>query len=436
MFDLVLENCSIVEKTGVREANIAVRYGNIAKIGREKLEGKKSVDCRGKTVFPGLIDSHVHFRTPGGEHKEDWKSGSRAALAGGVTCVLDMPNTEPPTVTTGALYEKREKASRLSLVDFGFHFGAAGKNLAEIGKAQRIASVKIYMGLSTGSLLLENAAEIEKLFRFLGKRKIVACVHAESQKVIEKNSKKLGKSSDPLIHPLVRSTEAETSAVEQLIEIRRRAKNPLYFCHISSALGLKLIAEEKEKTPAVFCEVTPHHMFLNEKSLEKLRNFGKVNPPLRKEKDRLALLRGLKTGIVDVVASDHAPHTMQEKKQPYWSAPSGVPGVETMLPLLLDAAAKKNIPIEKIAQVTCENPARIFGVKNKGAVANGLDADLAIVSLEKKSVISNRGMHSKCGWTPFNGRTAIGRVEKTFVRGKMVFDGKKFMESFRGKEVF
>lgn len=436
MFDLTLENCLIVSKNGVQEANIAINGPSISKIGREKFQAKKTLDCRNKTVFAGLIDSHVHFRTPGDEHKEDWKTASMAALAGGVTCVLDMPNNTPPITTSLALEEKRKKVSSLAIVDFGFHFGATSQNITEIGKVKKIASVKVYTGLSTGSLLLENQSDLEKLFRFLASKKIIACVHAESQAIIEKNSKRLAKTTDPLIHSMVRSTQAEVSAVEQLIEIRKRAKNSLYFCHVSSAQALKLIAEEKEKSEQVFCEVTPHHLFLNEKSLEKLRNFGKVNPPLRKETDRLALLNGLKNGVVDVVASDHAPHTLVEKKLPYWNAPSGVPGVETMFGLLLDTAAKKNIPLQKIAEVCCENPARIFGLKNKGRISEGFDADIAITDTIKKSRISNKEMHSKCGWTPFNGWSTFGRVEKTIVRGKVVFDGKNFLAPFTGKEVF
>ncbi len=438
MHDLVLENCSLLHKGDVVEAHILLKDGLIEKISKEKIQatGAKTIDCLGKFVFPGLIDPHVHFRFPGNEEKEDWETGSRAALAGGITTVLDMPNNSPPIVTVLSLEAKRKAVAKTAMVNFGFHFGAVPGNENEISTAKKIKSVKIYSAFSTGNLLLESQKSLERVFEIARKKNLVTCVHAENNALNEKNKKRLAKLSDPLIHSRARPAKSEAIAVEQMLLTQKKIKNRIYFCHISSKEGIELIREAKNETDGVFCEVSPHHLLLNEKSIEKLRNFGKVNPPIRSEKDRLALWKAVNDGTVDVIGSDHAPHLSSEKKQPYWQAPSGMPGVQTMLPLLLDACSKKQISLEKISELCSANPARIFGIESKGAVKEGFDADLAVVDLSKTRVIHNRDMFYKCGWTAFNGERAKGAVEKTIVRGEVVFDNGKFLENFFGKEVF
>ncbi len=436
MTELVLEKCQILHNGALAEVYIGIKNGFIEKISKQKLTADKTIDCTGKTAFPGLIDSHVHFRTPGETEKEDWIHAGKSALAGGVTTALDMPNNNPPTTTVSALIEKRKLVEKSSLIDYGFHFGAVHENNGELKQAVKIASIKMYTALSTGNLLLENKDKIEKVFRTGHERGLVVCVHAENNEIIEKNKKKFSKSSDPLIHSKVRNNESESLAIEHLLEIQNKIKNKLYFCHVSSKESLKLIEEAKEEGVNVFCEVTPHHLFFNDKSLEKLRNFGKVNPSIKSEKDRLALWRGIKSGVVDVVASDHAPHLISEKKQPYWSAPSGMPGVQTMLLVLLDAVKKKKISLEDIHRLCCENPAKIFGIESKGSIRDGFLADFAIVDLNKKTRFSNKMVYSKCGWSAFNGVTFEGRIEKTILGGKLAFDNGKFFKEVLGKEVF
>lgn len=436
MFDIVLENALVALDGRIAEKNIAISGTVIEKISRQKMQAKKTIDCFGKTVFPGIIDSHVHFRVPGNEQKEDWLFASRSALFGGVTTALDMPNNDPPTITAKALSEKRKIVSKTALVNYGFHFGAVSGNEKEIMNAKKIVSVKIFTGSSTGSLLLESDREIEKAFEACREKKIPACVHAESNEIIGKNEKKMHGRSGAMIHSKIRTAKAESAEIKRLLEIQKKTKNALYFCHVSSKDGIGLIREAKEVQENVYCEVTPHHLFLNEKDIERLGNLGKVNPSIKGEKDRLALWKGIKDGTVDTIASDHAPHTMAEKKLPYWSAPSGMPGTQTMLPLLLDAASKKKVSLERVSELLCKNPAKIFGLSRKGRIEEGFDADLCVLDLAKSSMVSNKGIFSKCGWSAFSGKRLKGVVEKTIVLGNVVFDKRKFNEGFLGKEVF
>lgn len=436
MLDLALQNCKIVHNGTLVEASIGIKNGLIEKISRQKIpDARKALDCTDKIVLPGLIDAHVHFRTPGQEHKEDWVTASMAALSGGVTTVLDMPNNDPPTTSTQALGEKRRIVSQKAMVNFGFHFGAEKGNEKEILLAEKIKSVKIFTGSSTGSMLLESQKLIEKVFRIAKQKKLVVCVHAENQEILKKNEKRFHKYSNPMIHSKIRSEECESTEIERLLQIQAKVKNALYFCHVSSKKGVSLIREAKEDNENIFCEVTPHHLFLNEKSLEKLGNFAKVNPSIKGEKDRLALWKALKDGTIDVIASDHAPHLIQEKKQPYWLAPSGMPGTETMLLLLLDAVNKKQLGLDAVQKACSKKPAEIFGIHAKGEIKEGLDADFAVIDMKKTKTIKNPELFTKCKWSAFNARKIKGTVEKTIIGGKIVFDGKTFPEKILAKEV-
>lgn len=407
------------------DANVYVSDGKIAKISGAREKADEEIDCAGLLILPGAIDSHVHFREPGMGHKEDWRTGSEAAAAGGVCTVLDMPNTKPPTTTVKLLNEKRAIAERKSLVNFGFFFGASSDNEAEMRKAEGIAGFKVYMGTTTGDLRVESDADVLRAFRIAKEKGVPAAVHAEDEGLI-RHYLALVKGSgrnDPLACCDARPVQTVIRGCERAIAQASIAKNHLHICHVSSIEEVRLVADAKRAGLKITCEVTPHHMFMSRKDVERLGNFVKINPPLRSERERLELLRALETGLIDIVATDHSPHLREEKMKGIWEAASGFPGVETMLPLLMSEVGKGNLSLARFVEAVAEKPAAIFGFKGKGKIAKGYDADFTAVDLHREWTIRDSDMHSKCGWTPYHGWKVRGKVEKTVVKGKLVWDG-------------
>ncbi|MBI5635715.1 dihydroorotase, partial [Candidatus Micrarchaeota archaeon] len=397
------------------------------------LSGEEALDCSGKFVFPGLIDAHVHFRDPGATHKEDFLTGSRAALSGGVTTVLDMPNNSPPVSTIEALEQKIECAGK-SACDYSLFFGATNdSSLAKkAGERREVCALKIYMGSSTGSLLVSEEKKIEANMREFNKAKPVV-VHAESEALIQKNALAFTEDS-VLVHNKIRDEQVALEEAKTAIRLGKKACRRLHVAHCSTIGELREVAKAKQDAFPVTCEVSPHHLLLNEEDLGKLGNLGRMNPPLRSKKQQQSVLKNF--ALIDCIATDHAPHTREEKNQAYSKAPSGVPGVETMLPLLLTLASEKKITLEQIVEKTSLNPSRIFGLKNKGELKPGFDADLVIVDLEKHGVIEDQKLFTKCGWSPFAGWNTVGAVEKTFLRGQLAFEnGKVLAQTGFGKLV-
>lgn len=424
---LTLKNCILKNKT----TDIFLKDEKITKIGSHK-ESKEIIDCEGLVLLPGLIDSHVHFREPGFEYKEDWTTGSRAAIKGGVTTVLDMPNTNPPTIDKVSL-EQKKKLAQKSLVNFGFHFGATNQNIQLAKKIKGIAGVKIYVGSSTGNLLVDNPDDIKKLFT---NNNQLFLVHAEDEKFIQEQAVKYKEETDPRIHTKIRAPEAAAKAVEMLLELIEQTRARVHFCHITTAKEVALIAEAKKRGLAVTCEVTPHHLFLTEEEYDKQDNWVKMNPPLRLEKDRQALWQGIKEGIIDTIGTDHAPHTQEEKKQDYWKAPAGIPGVETMLPLLLNEVNKGNLTLEELVKLTSSNPAKIFRLSNKGKIEEGLEADLILVDLNLQKEIKNEKLETKCGWSPFENRKLKGWPIKVIINGHLVLENNLINDNYKGKYLY
>ena len=447
---LLIKNAKIFSKNKSIIQNVFISNGKIKKISDSeiKLKADKVIDAKNKFLLPGGIDSHVHFREPGMEFKGNWKTESRAAIAGGITTVIDMPNTIPSTTTAENLEKKRKIAGKSSLVNFGFHFGAEKGKLNEIKKAKNFAGIKVFMGSSTGNMLLEEEKELEKVFRKAKQKNKIVILHAEDEKIIRKNMEKAKNKNwnDIKYHNEIRSEKAEVTAIKKALKLQKKIGNKIHFLHVSTKKGLQEIIKAKKRTPkAVFaqtfgkslisCEVCPHHLFLNQSHLKKLKNFGKMNPPLRTKKDNEFLLKNLLNGKIDFVSTDHAPHLKKEKARDYWNAPSGVTGIETIFPLLLDLVAKKKMKIQRLIEVLSEKPAEIYRIKGKGKIRKGFDADLVLVDLNKKWIIKNSVMHSKCKWTPFNGKKVKGKILSTIVDGKIVFNKGKFNNSFRGKEI-
>lgn len=393
---LLIKNGKVYQNGALANKNIFIKNGKIAKITSQNLKADKVIDAKNKIIIPGLIDGHVHFREPGLTHKEDFFTGSMAAAAGGITTILDMPNTVPPTTNLQRLEEKRKLAKK-SIVNYGFHFGSANDNIAEIEKAKGIASVKVYMDYTTGDLKLDDYNALKKIF---SSNKTIT-VHGENENILK------------------------------AIELIQHGKNHLHFCHVSSKEELHYIRRKKIKN-SVSAEVCPHHLFLTAKDLNELGNFGEMKPGLKTKDDQKALWEGIHNGKVNTIATDHAPHTKEEKM--HMNYPFGVPGCETMLPLLLNALSEKKITLRKIVNLCCENPAKIFKIKNKGFIKEGFDADLAIIDLNMEKEVKNNELFTKCKWSPFDGWKLKGWPAVTIVNGNVAFEDRK-INNIAAKEI-
>lgn len=416
MYDLLIEDATIVTGTSRTVADIGVIDGKIAYVGSRPGGGaKQKVSAIGRFVIPGLVDTHVHFRDPGHPAKEDWESGSRAAVSGGVTTVCDMPNTKPPTLTRKDWDEKRALAANRSRANFGIWVGASAGNidearaLADDGPA---CGIKVFMGASTGPLLVDDAT----LERFFAGTKALMGVHAEDETVLERLRQEWAGRTPPS-HHAARPAEAATSAVAKLITFTRAMPRPVHLCHVSTMAEMDLLERVRGILP-ITSEVCPHHLFLSTDT--DLRNFGKVNPPVRPETDRRALWTAFTRGKIDTVGSDHAPHTRDEKEKAYEEAPAGMPGVETTLPLLFAQVKQGKIPLERLVAACCEAPARIFGFTNKGAIRQGADADLVILKDRDLVRLAEQQLLTRVGWSPFTGQRMSPKPDAVYVLGNLV----------------
>jgi len=426
MPDLTIKNAKLVLPDGISQGGIVIEGGKIKAIKNDSNlpDSSEVLDVKGNYVLPGLIDAHVHFREPGASSKEDWKTGSSAAAAGGITTVLDMPNTQPPTTTIEDLEEKRKIAASKSVVDYGFHFGASTENLEELKKLTGgIASVKFYMSSTIGNLMVGNDAIFYEELKALAVSDMLATIHAENKEMVEYLATKLqGKGrEDPLAYADSRPAICAAEATNRAIFLSSIAETRIHLCHISTAMEVDLIRKYKGSRP-ITAEASSHHLFLTREEFNKLGAYAKTNPPLRTKEDQRALWEGINSGVIGLIASDHAPHLPESKEKGIWKSSAGVPGVETLLPLLLNEVNKGTLSLEMVARLTAENPARIFGIKDKGRIEEGYDADLTVIDLEKESTIKNEELFTKCGWSPFNGWKLKGQPIKTIVRGNIIFD--------------
>jgi dihydroorotase len=392
---LLIKNGKFYKKGALIRKNIFVQEDKITKITSQELKADEILDAKDKIIIPGLIDAHVHFREPGMTQKEDFLSGSMAAAGGGITTFLDMPNTLPPTTNIQRLEEKRKLAKK-GVVNYGFHFGSTNDNIAEIEKVKNVASVKVYMDHTTGELMLDDENVLKKIFT---SNKTLA-VHAENKNVAKAR------------------------------ELIQNSNNHLHFCHISSKEELQYASKKIKNSVSV--EVCPHHLFLSTKDINNLGSFSEMKPSLKTLEDGKALWEGIHSGKVNTIATDHAPHTKQEKED--MNYPFGIPGCETMLPLLLHASNNKKIELQKIIELCCENPAKIFKIKNKGFIKEGFDADLTIIDLNLEKEVKNGELFTKCGWSPFDGWNLKGWPTTTIVNGNIIFNNGK-INNIVAKEV-
>jgi len=416
-FDLILKNGIVHTPGGPAQAEVGVRDGKIVAIGSALGDAGEVIDCTGLDVLPGVIDSQVHFREPGLEHKEDLESGSRAAVLGGVTAVFEMPNTNPNTDSVERITDKLSRAHHRMWCDHAFYVGATADNAEALKELERIpgtAGVKIFMGASTGSLLVDDDAALARVLAS-GYRRVA--IHAEDE--ARMNARKdLRVENDPSSHPVWRDDESAMLATKRIIDLARAAKRRIHILHITTPAELEYIAQHKD---IATCEVTPQHLTLAaEDAYSRLGSYAQMNPPIRSAAHRDGLWHWLNQGVPDVIGSDHAPHLKEEKAKPYPASPSGMPGVQTLVPLLLNHVSEGRLTLQRFIELTSAGPQRIFGLVGKGRIALGYDADFTIVDLKKRWMVGPEWLASRCDWSPFEGDTLTGKAIGTIIRGNRV----------------
>lgn len=426
--DLALLNSKVYVKGEIVEAGIAIDEGKIFKIAKEANlpAAANKVNIKGCLILPGLIDCHVHLRNQQLAYKEDFFTGTSAAAAGGITSVLDMPNNTPITMDVQSLRERMKLAEKQTVVNVGF-FSAFPENLNEISAIVKEGAVafKIFLSQKIGGVDIDDDTALLQAFKMAEKSGVPVAVHAEDRGTLENTLKEMRQNGcdDVNAYVKVHSPEAGVKAVKHVIRLIEKSFSHVHFCHVSSTAELTVIVEAKEKGLPVTCEVTPHNLFLAFNYLKRYGNLALTNPPLRTKKDVEALWSAFKRGLIDIVASDHAPHTIEEKKvESVWDAKSGIPGLETMLPLMLTQVNKGKVKIADLVKACSEKPSQIFHLKNRGSIAEGNLADLVVVDFNKEYTFDSSKFYSKAKYSPFDGYKVKGKPIKTFVNGQLVFD--------------
>ncbi|AFZ56398.1 dihydroorotase [Anabaena cylindrica FACHB-243] len=417
--------------------NGELMIGDVLTAGRQIVEvgtqitgttSTQEIDARGLTLLPGVIDPQVHFREPGLEHKEDLFTASCACAKGGVTSFLEMPNTKPLTISQSALDDKLRRAADKCLVNYGFFIGATADNLAELLSAKPTPGIKIFMGSMHGQLLVDQEGLLEAIFA-QGDRLIA--VHAEDQERIKQRRLEFAGIDDPAVHSQIQDNQAALLATQLALKLSKKYQRRLHILHMSTAEEAELLREDKPSW--VTAEVTPQHLLLNTSAYETIGSLAQMNPPLRSPHDNEILWQALRDGIIDFIATDHAPHTLEEKAQPYPNTPSGMPGVETSLPLMLTAAMEGKCTVAQVANWMSKAVAVAYGIPNKGEITPGYDADLVLVDLNNYREVKREEVLSKCGWNSFEGWNLTGWPVTTIVGGEIVYDKGQVNTEIRGQ---
>lgn len=424
--DLIIRNAKVVSSSGQIQTDIGILGSKIQKVASAIQDPcVREINASGKIVMPGVIDSQVHFREPGFEWKENIESGSRGALLGGVTSFFDMPNTEPPTTTPEALNDKLHRASQSSYTNYAFYVGATPFNLDHLGVMERVvgcSGVKTFLGHSTGGLVLEAEGDLRRLFQ---KTKRRMAFHCEDQKRLEERRRAFPENASVHHHPRWRDEDVALLATQRIVQMAQEYSRKIHILHCTTLQEINFLADHKN---LVTVEVTPQHLTLSAPDCyDRFGTLAQMNPPIRSSEHLEGLWSGIRRGVVDVIGTDHAPHSLQEKEKVYPQSPSGLPGVETLLPLMLTHVSKGRLTLEKCVDLLCEGPVRVFGIQNKGFIREGYDADLLVVDLTKKSIIEAKNLSSRCGWTPFEGYEVQGSPEVVILGGQVAVESGKIV---------
>jgi dihydroorotase len=417
-YDLILKGGTVVNQDGEGARDLGIAGGRIAAIGDlSRASGGETVDCRGLHILPGVIDTQVHFREPGATQKEDLETGSLSAVMGGVTAVFEMPNTDPLMVSAETLADKVRRAHRRMHCDFAFYMGGThenAKHLAELERLPACCGVKVFMGSSTGSLLVEDDAGIRAVLQNIRRR---AAFHAEDEYRLRER-RDLRIEGDPRSHPVWRDEIAALNATQRLVRLARETGKRVHVLHVTTTQEMRFLEQHKDVASV---EATPHHLTLEAPGCyERLGTRAQMNPPVRDAAHKAGVWWGIAQGVVDVLGSDHAPHTLEEKAKTYPASPSGMTGVQTLVPIMLDHVNAGRLSLLRFVDLTSAGPARLFGIAGKGRIAAGFDADLTVVDLKRRETITDRWVASRAGWTPYDGVTVTGWPVGTVLRGRKV----------------
>jgi dihydroorotase len=432
-YDLIVRGGEVVNHAGRGLADIGVRAGKIVAIGDlTRASAGEVFDARGLVVMPGVIDTQVHFREPGLEWKEDLETGSRAAVLGGVVAVFEMPNTEPTTTDPDALADKLSRAKGRMHCDHAFYVGGTHENAAFLGELERLpgcCGIKVFMGASTGTLLVQDDEGVEQVLRHINRR---AAFHSEDEYRLAER-RPLARTGDWTSHPEVRDAQSAIQCTERLVRIAKGLGKRIHVLHVTTAQEIEFLAAHKDVASV---EVTPQHLTLaGPEAYERLKGYAQMNPPIRSAEHRAGLWHGIASGVADVLGSDHAPHTAEEKARPYPASPSGMPGVQTLLPVMLTHVADGKLSLERLVDLTSHGANRIFGLADKGRLAVGYDADLTIVDLKARKTLRHEDMATRVGWTPFQDFECKGYPVATIVRGTVVMRDAEVIAPHAGEPV-
>lgn len=425
----LIRNADVVLPDQTLRVGVVIEGGKIAEIDpAPQLRVVSILDAAGLTLIPGIIDDQVHFREPGLTHKEDLTTASRACARGGVTTFLEMPNTQPTTTTVERLEQKLARAAEVCCVNYGFYIGATPTNVAELRQASRTPGIKIFIGSSTGDLLVDDQQALERIF---AETTLPICAHCEDESTIRANAARIGPTSDVADHSRIRDHAAAMVATRRAVDLAERHRHRFHVLHVSTGDEADFVAGRK---PWITAEACLHHLLFSTDDYARLGTLVQMNPSLKTREDAQRLWRALEAGALQVVATDHAPHTLEEKRRPYPQSPSGLPAVENSLALMLDQVNRGRCTLRQVVHWMCEAPARVWDIQGKGRIETGYDADLVLVDLNAQQQVLNAQQLAKCGWSPWHGENLTGWPVRTWVGGQLVYDNGRFDPTVRGAE--
>lgn len=438
---IYIKKPTLINEGIIGEYNILIKENRIIKISKSELSDfpldTKIIDGKGLYLIPGLIDVHVHFREPGLSYKGDMSTESRAAIAGGVTTVIEMPNTNPPTISRKALENKLELASNNMLCNYGFFYGITNSNLKEaIELPKGLASgLKLFLGSSTGNMLVDDNSIIKELF---SKTTSVISAHCEDEERIRnltaKYKEEYGENAEPSIHPKVRDAEACYISTKFAIE-NIGPNTRLNIAHISTKKELELLSSGPIENKNITAEVSPSHLWFSDEDYKRLGNKIKCNPSIKTKEDRDALRKALREDRIDIIATDHAPHLLEEKEKPYFSSPSGIPSIQHSLNIMLELVRQGEISLEKMVEKTSHNPAKLFGIKERGYIREGYFADMVLIDPNSKTIVDKESLFYKCGWSPLEGEVFESKIVHTIVNGEIKYSNNEILSENPGMKI-